>query len=312
MQAGDVPLLRIGVLRDVLGDEIVDHVVAHVGDGLGDMLVLHEVDALLEDDLALVVHDVVVLQDVLADVEVARLDLLLRLLERLVDPGMDDRLVLLQAELRQHAVQLSEPKMRIRSSCSDRKNFERPGSPWRPERPRSWLSMRRLSWRSVPSTKRPPAASAVSFSRATCGADRVGARVAHALGPVLDVGEFLADAHVGVAAELDVGAAAGHVGGDGDRARHAGLRDDVGLLLVVAGVQHREDLGRLGARVAGVERREGVRVGEVVLLPALLAQQLGELLGLLDRGGADQHRLAALLHSSISVMIAVYFSAAVR
>ena len=46
----------------------------------------------------------------------------------------------------------SEPKMRIRSSCSDRKNFERPGSPWRPERPRSWLSMRRLSWRSVPST----------------------------------------------------------------------------------------------------------------------------------------------------------------
>ena len=46
----------------------------------------------------------------------------------------------------------SEPKMRIRSSCSDRKNFEWPGSPWRPERPRSWLSMRRLSWRSVPST----------------------------------------------------------------------------------------------------------------------------------------------------------------
>ena len=46
----------------------------------------------------------------------------------------------------------SEPKMRIRSSCSDRKNFERPGSPWRPERPLSWLSMRRLSWRSVAST----------------------------------------------------------------------------------------------------------------------------------------------------------------
>ena len=46
------------------------------------------------------------------------------------------------------------------------------------------------------------------------------------------------DAHVGIAAELDVGAAAGHVGGDGDGARHAGLRDDRRLLLVVAGVQH--------------------------------------------------------------------------
>jgi hypothetical protein len=88
--------------------------------------------------------DVVELQEVLADVEVARLDLLLRLLQRLVDPGMDDRLALLEAEPRQHASMRSEPKMRIRSSSSDRKNFERPGSPWRPERPRSWLSMRRL------------------------------------------------------------------------------------------------------------------------------------------------------------------------
>ena len=68
--------------------------------------------------------------------------------------------------------------------------------------------------------------------------------------------------------------------------------DDVGFLLVVARVEHREDLRLLGALVAGVERRERVRVGEVVLLPALLAQHLGELFGLLDRGGADQHRLA--------------------
>ena len=88
----------------MLGDQLVDDVVAHVGDGLGDVVVAHEFDALLEDDLALVVHHVVVFQDVLADVEVARLDLLLRLLQRLVDPGMDDRLALLEAELLQHAV----------------------------------------------------------------------------------------------------------------------------------------------------------------------------------------------------------------
>ena len=158
--------------------------------------------------------------------------------------------------------------MRIRSSSSDRKNFERPGSPWRPERPRSWLSMRRLSWRSVPSTNRPPAASAFSFSRATCVADLGGARVALGRRRRSSV-ELLADAHVGVAAELDVGAAAGHVGGDGDRARHAGLGDDVGFLLVVARVEDGEHLGLLGALVAGIERRERVRVGEVVLLPAL-------------------------------------------
>ena len=41
---------------------------------------------------------------------------------------------------------------RMRSSSSERKKRLSPRSPWRPERPRSWLSMRRLSWRSLPST----------------------------------------------------------------------------------------------------------------------------------------------------------------
>ena len=77
------------------------------------------------------------------------------------------------------------------------------------------------------------------------------------------------DAHVDVAAELDVGAAAGHVGGDGDGAAAAGLGDDLRFLLVVAGVQH--------------------LVRDLVLL-----QQVGQQLRLLDRDGADQHRLAAL------------------
>ena len=52
--------------------------------------------------------------------------------------------------------------------------------------------------------------------------------------------DLLLDAHLDVAAELDVGAAAGHVGGDGDRARDAGLGDDEGLLLVEARVEDRE------------------------------------------------------------------------
>src|SRR5207237_5402887 len=39
-------------------------------------------------------------------------------------------------------------------------------------------------------------------------------------------------------AEFDVGAAAGHVGGDRDGGRLARLRDDLGLALVVLGVEH--------------------------------------------------------------------------
>ena len=87
------------------GNGLVDDVVAHVVDGFGDFLALHQADALFEDDLALVIHHVVVLEDVLADVEVAGFNLLLGLFQRLVDPRMDDRFALLQAELLQHAIQ---------------------------------------------------------------------------------------------------------------------------------------------------------------------------------------------------------------
>ena len=127
------------------------------------------------------------------------------------------------------------------------------------------------------------------------GADVGGACALVALAPVLDVGELLADAHVGVAAELNVGAAAGHVGGDGDGAGDARLGDDIGLLLVVAGVEDGEHFDLGGAFIAGIERGERVGIGKVVLLPALLAQHFRQLLGFFDRGGADQDGLAARL-----------------
>ena len=62
-----------------------------------------------------------------------------------------------------------------------------------------------------------------------------------ALGELLGdaFGERLLARHVlGVAAEQDVGAAAGHVGGDGDAALAARLRDDLGFLRVILRVQH--------------------------------------------------------------------------
>ena len=55
-------------------------------------------------------------------------------------------------------------KMRIRSSSQETKNWVIPGSPWRPPRPRSWLSTRRLSWRSEPITTRPPSSLTSSVS----------------------------------------------------------------------------------------------------------------------------------------------------
>ncbi len=78
--------------------------------------------------------------------------------------------------------------------------------------------------------------------------------------------EVLAGHEVGVAAEQDVGAAAGHVGGDGDHAEAAGLGDDLGFLLVELGVE--DDVA-----------------------DALALEDVGEQLGLFDGGGADQDGL---------------------
>lgn len=158
--------------------------------------------------------------------------------------------------------------MRIRSSCSDRKKWDRPGSPWRPERPRNWLSMRRLSWRSVPIICSPPGADYQGPLGGDVGFDFAAAALVFSL--VVDAGQFLGDAHIEIAAELDVGAAAGHVGGDGHRAGLARLGDDRGFLVVVAGVQ--DIVGNL-----------------------FLFQQRGNLLGFVDRNGADQHRLPPLV-----------------
>ena len=79
-------------------------------------------------------------------------------------------------------------------------------------------------------------------------------------------GEF----HLQVAAEHDVGAAAGHVGGNGHPARASGLGHDLRFTLVVLGVQH-------------------------LVRDLFLLQEPRQRLGGFDRGRADQHRLAALV-----------------
>ena len=84
--------------------------------------------AQLVDHLALLVHHVVVLEQVLADVEVVRLDPLLRALDRPGHQRVLDDLALLDA----HAASMSPamrslPNRRIRSSSSERKKRDEPG-----------------------------------------------------------------------------------------------------------------------------------------------------------------------------------------
>ena len=82
--------------------------------------------------------------------------------------------------------------------------------------------------------------------------------------------QLLAGHELGIAAEQNVGAAAGHVGGDGDHAEAAGLGHDFGFALMELGVEH---------HVAHAFARQNAR----------------EQFALFDGGGADQHGLLFLV-----------------
>ena len=84
--------------------------------------------------------------------------------------------------------------------------------------------------------------------------------------------EVLPGHELGVAAEQNVGAAAGHVGGDGDHAETAGLGDDLGFLLVELGVE--DDVA-----------------------DALALEDLGEQLGLFDARWCRPGRAAFLVQA---------------
>jgi hypothetical protein len=101
-----VPLLLQALGRDEAIEQGAEDVGAPEGDGVGDILGVHQLAALLVDDLALVVGDVVEFQQLFADIEVAALDLALGVLDGLGHPGMLDGLALLHAQLLHHGPHL--------------------------------------------------------------------------------------------------------------------------------------------------------------------------------------------------------------
>lgn len=71
----------------------------HAHDILTQVLAEEDLAALAVHDFTLLVHDIVILEDVLADVEVACLDLLLSVLDGIRDELVFDWLILVHAEL---------------------------------------------------------------------------------------------------------------------------------------------------------------------------------------------------------------------
>ena len=108
-------------------DEFVDHFAAHIGDLVAHIVGRHDLLALLEHDLALVVEHVVVFQDVLAHLEIARFDLLLRFFERLVHPRMGDRFAFFETQPLQDRIHALRPEDAHQVVLQAQEEFRRAG-----------------------------------------------------------------------------------------------------------------------------------------------------------------------------------------
>ena len=231
-EAVEVPLLGVLALEPALDDrrdDLLDHLL-HL---LAEVLALDDALALVVDDAPLLVHDLVVLEHVLAAHEVELLDLLLGALD---DPGEHlvlDRQTLLRPQPIEHLVHA------VAGEETDEVVLGREVE---------------------------AALAGVALTPRAAAQLVVDAPALVALGA-----QHVEAAELGHARpELDVDAAAGHVGGDGHRAGKPGVLDDLGLALVLLGV-------------------------EDVVLDAVPLEHAREHLADLDRHRADEHRLAVLV-----------------
>ena len=104
LQIIGLPCIGIGFRRHIRADHVAVDFFAHRGDGFGYVRCFHHFNALLIDHLTLIVHHIIVFQQVLADFVVALLNFLLGTLNRTRHPWMEDSLILFHAEFLQQSV----------------------------------------------------------------------------------------------------------------------------------------------------------------------------------------------------------------
>ncbi len=94
----EIPLLGVAFLIDILRDEPFGHLLDHLFDIIPEGLPLENLLPLFVDDLTLAVHDVVILEQMLADIEILSFHTFLGILDRPGDQPVFDRLSLFHAD----------------------------------------------------------------------------------------------------------------------------------------------------------------------------------------------------------------------
>src|SRR6266581_233319 len=235
-EARHIPLLFHAFFRNVRAEYVGHYALAQGRDLVRDVLRLENGVSQPVDLAPLVVGDVVVLEQLLADVEVVRFDLALRALDRAGDQAVLDRLAFGHPQALHDGVDpvaCEDPQQRV----FEREVKTRGARVALPARTAAQLVV------DAPGLV-PLGADDVQPS----GGDDLVVPDLPLLAQVDDAALFLrrveilhiahdVDLLLDVSAQHDVGASAGHVGRDGDHLRAPGLRDDLGLARVLLRVQ---------------------------------------------------------------------------
>ena len=99
-----LPRIGIGFGRNVESNYVMVDFLAHGGDGVRYVLHFHQFNALFVDDLALVVHHIVIFEQVFTDFIVTLLYFLLCPFDGARHPRMENGLIFLHAEFLQQPV----------------------------------------------------------------------------------------------------------------------------------------------------------------------------------------------------------------
>ncbi|RMV05524.1 hypothetical protein ALP17_05450 [Pseudomonas savastanoi] len=256
-QTGNVPLLRQGLRRNMLTDEIVEHFLTEVSDGLTNVLGSQQRVTHVIDHFALLVGHVIELEQLLADVEVATFHFALRFFDGVGHHAVLDSLTGL------HAQRLHEILHAVRGEDTHQAVFER-----QVETAGTGVTLAAgTATQLVVDTAR-----FVALGGNNVQATRFDHLLMAFLPVSLDLCDLLrgrifqiGDLYFPVTAQQDVGTATRHVGSNGQSTRTTGLRDDFCFFFVELGVQN-------------------------LVIDAFLLEQVGHVFGGFDGRCTYQHR----------------------
>src|SRR5439155_5539281 len=231
-EARHVPLFLDRLGRNVEPRRVLDPTGDHVTNRLRDVIGLQQLVALLVDHAPLIVGYVVVLEQLLADVEVSRLDAVLGLGDRAVDDRVLDGLAL------GHLQPLHDPGQAFAAEDAQEWVFQ---GEIEPRRTRVTLAAGTSTQLIVDSSRfvafgaddvQPPGRDDRVVANLPFAAELPDLQILLGLRERF-VFPDLEHQRLDCAAEDEVGAAARHVGGDGDHLRPPGSRDDLGFARVL-------------------------------------------------------------------------------